>query len=117
MARACSTPPQDRGRWSLRFLADERVALEGQPRLSPETIRRVLKKIRFKPHLRKMWRIPPEPSAAFVSHTQDVLDVYQQPADPRRPLVGLDETSLQLIGEVRPPRPVRRGRPARYDSE
>ncbi|GAB6841042.1 hypothetical protein JCM2811A_23660 [Methylorubrum rhodinum] len=64
-----------------------------------------------------MWCIPPEQSAAFVSHMEDVLDVYQQPADPRRPLVCLDETSLQLIGEVRTPRPVRRGRPARYDSE
>lgn len=64
-----------------------------------------------------MWCIPPEQSAAFVSHMEDVLDVYQRPADPRRPLVCLDETSLQLIGEVRAPRPVRRGRPARYDSE
>lgn len=29
----------------------------------------------------------------------------------------LDETSLQLIGEVRAPRPARRGRVARYDNE
>jgi hypothetical protein len=64
-----------------------------------------------------MWCIPPEQSAAFVSHMEDGLDVYQRPADPRRPLVCLDETSLQLIGEARAPRPVQRGRPARYDSE
>ncbi|SFL39087.1 hypothetical protein [Methylorubrum salsuginis] len=99
------------------MLADERVALEGPPRLSPETIRRTSEKNRLKPHLRKMWCIPPEQSAAFVSHMEDGLDVYQRPADPCRPLVCLDETSLQLIGEVRPPRPVRRGRSARYDSE
>ena len=44
VALACSSPPQGRGRWSLRLLADELVALEGLPRLSPETIRRTLGK-------------------------------------------------------------------------
>lgn len=44
VALACSTPPQGRRRWSLRLLADELVALEGLPRLSPETIRRTLGK-------------------------------------------------------------------------
>lgn len=32
-------------------------------------------------------------------------------------MVCLDEISVQLIAEVRPPRPVRRGRVARYDNE
>jgi DDE superfamily endonuclease len=48
---------------------------------------------------------------------EDVLDVYQRPPDPTRPLVGLDETSKQLTKEVRPPLPPLPGAPARYDTE
>jgi hypothetical protein len=48
---------------------------------------------------------------------EDVLDVYQRPVDPARPVVCLDETSRQLLGEVRPPQPVAPGRPARRDPE
>ena len=48
---------------------------------------------------------------------EDVLDVYTRPADPARPVVCLDETSRQLLGEVTPPLPVRPGTPAREDYE
>jgi hypothetical protein len=48
---------------------------------------------------------------------EDVLDVYQRPYDPVRPVVCLDETSRQLLGEARAPLPVRPGHPARHDPE
>jgi hypothetical protein len=48
---------------------------------------------------------------------EDVLDVYKRPYDPRRPNVCLDETSKQLIGEIRIPVPACPGQPARYDYE
>jgi len=48
---------------------------------------------------------------------EDVLDVYTRPLDPRRPLVCMDETSKQLVGEVRSPLPLRPGDPERYDAE
>ena len=48
---------------------------------------------------------------------EDVLDVYERPFDPARPVVCLDETSRQLLGEVRPPQPPAPGRPARHDPE
>ena len=48
---------------------------------------------------------------------EDVLDVYQRPADPARPVVCLDETSRQVVGEVRDPLPLRPGRAARHDPE
>jgi len=47
---------------------------------------------------------------------EDVLAVYQQPPDPQRPVVCLDETSRQLIGEVREPLPAQPGAVTRYDS-
>ncbi len=48
---------------------------------------------------------------------EDVLDVYMRPYNPRRPLVCLDETSVQLVAETRTPLPMTPGQPARYDYE
>ncbi len=48
---------------------------------------------------------------------EDVLDVYERPPNPARPVVCLDETSRQLLGEVRSPEPPRPGHPARQDPE
>lgn len=48
---------------------------------------------------------------------EDVLDVYTRPYDPKRPLISMDETSKQLVGETRTPLPTRPGQPERYDAE
>jgi len=48
---------------------------------------------------------------------EDVLAVYERPYDPARPVVCLDETSRQLLGEARPPLPPAPGRLARHDPE
>ena len=65
-----------------------------------------------------MWCIPPKASAEFVCDMEDVLSVYHRPYDPARPVVCLDETSKQLIGEVRErqPLPVSSAGSRRYDS-
>jgi hypothetical protein len=48
---------------------------------------------------------------------EDVLEVYKRPYDSRRPVVCLDETSKQLIGEVRTPVRAAPGQVAHYDYE
>ena len=48
---------------------------------------------------------------------EDVLEVYKRPYDPKRPMLCLDETSKQLIGETRTPIPAAPGHEARYDHE
>lgn len=48
---------------------------------------------------------------------EDVLDLYQQPHDPRRPLVAMDEQPVQLVKETRTPLPPQPGQPLRYDYE
>ena len=48
---------------------------------------------------------------------EDILDVYTRPLDPAQPLVCMDETSKQLVGEVRAPLPAVPGHPAREDTE
>ena len=47
----------------------------------------------------------------------DVLDLYGEPYDPDRPVVCFDETSTQLLADVRPPLPAQPGRPRRQDYE
>ena len=64
-----------------------------------------------------MWCIPPAANAEVVYHMEDVLDVYHRPPDPRHPVVCLDVTSKQLIGEVRDPLPARPGEVERCDYE
>ena len=48
---------------------------------------------------------------------EDVLEVYKRPYAPKRPVVCLDETSKQLIGETRTPVPAAPGQVAHYDCE
>jgi hypothetical protein len=48
---------------------------------------------------------------------EDVLEVYKRPYDPQRPVVCLDETSRQLLGETRAPLPCAPGQPQRNDYE
>jgi hypothetical protein len=71
----------------------------------------------LQPHRKEQWVIPPEQNAEFVAAMEDVLEVYQRPRDPRRPVVCLDEQSKQLIKETRTPVPAAPGRLERHDYE
>jgi hypothetical protein len=48
---------------------------------------------------------------------EDVLDVYQRPCDPQRPVVCLDEKSKELHSTPRGTLPMERGQEAREDYE
>lgn len=48
---------------------------------------------------------------------EDVLDLYAEAHDPRRPRVCFDERPYQLIRETRQPLPAKPGQPLRYDYE
>jgi hypothetical protein len=48
---------------------------------------------------------------------EDVLDRYEAPVDPQRPLVCFDEMPYQLVSETRPPQPPQPGQGARQDYE
>lgn len=49
IALACSAPPAQRSRWTLRLLADKAAQLTGHDSLSYETVRQTLKKTRSNP--------------------------------------------------------------------
>lgn len=118
IAALCGPAPEGHARWSLRLLADKAVEMEivDQP-ISYETIRQTLKANELKPWLKKEWCIPPDQNGEFVCHMEDILEVYQRPRDPKRPLVCLDEMPYQLISETRTPQPLRSRRARRYDYE
>jgi hypothetical protein len=59
--------------------------------------------------------IPPENDGDFVAAMEDVLDVYERPYDPKRPVVCMDEQPDQLIGEKLIPIPASPGQVERYD--
>jgi hypothetical protein len=56
-------------------------------------------------------------NAEFVAAMEDVLDLYAEPFDAKRPKVNFDESSKQLIKEVRQPLPAKPGEVERVDYE
>jgi transposase len=116
VAVACSSPPGGRARWTLQLLADEMVKLTTHATISDETVRRRLSEMDLKPWQKKMWCIP-KIDAEYVTRMEDVLTLYAEEADPKRPVVCFDETPRQLIGEERIPIRAEPGKRARFDYE
>jgi len=116
VATACSSPPAGRARWTLELLAGELVKLTAHDSLSRETVRRRLAENDLKPWRKDMWCIP-QVDGEFVARMEDVLDLYAEPPDAKRPVVCFDESPTQLIGEVRQSIPARPGQLERYDCE
>ncbi|MGH7438115.1 MAG: IS630 family transposase [Polyangiaceae bacterium] len=116
VATACSKPPAGRARWTLSLLADAMVRLTQHRSLSAETVRRRLAEKELKPWQEKMWCIP-KVDAEFVARMEDVLELYAEAPDERRPVVCFDETPRQLIGESRVPVAAKPGKPRRVDYE
>jgi hypothetical protein len=63
-----------------------------------------------------MWCIPAA-SARFVAAMEHILDLYELPYNPLRPMICFDETSKQLIAETRISLPTSVGHVRRYDYE
>ena len=63
-----------------------------------------------------MWCIA-KIDADFVASMEEILDLYELPYDPQKPLVCFDETSKQLIIEKSMPMQTKPGQVVRYDYE
>src|ERR1700681_2629525 len=116
VATACASPPAGRARWTLELLAGAMVKLTEHKSLSHETVRRRLAENDIKPWRKDMWCIP-HVDGEYVARMEDVLDLYAEAPDPKRPVVCFDESPVQLIGEVRQPIPAEPGQLERYDYE
>ncbi len=118
IALVCSEAPEEgRDRWSMRLLADKAVELGIVESVSHETVRKALKK-----------RAPPPPRQGMGDRAQEergfrpadgetVLDLYEEPHDPLRPVVCFDERPCQLLAEAREPLAGKQGSPKRRDHE
>ena len=111
VATACASPPKGRARWTLELLAGAMVKLTEHKSLSHETVRRRLAENGLKPWRKDMWCIP-QVDGEYVARMEDVLDLYAEAPDPKRPVVCFDESPVQLIGEVASAHPGQAG-PAR----
>ena len=63
-----------------------------------------------------MWCIQ-KMDSEFVERMYDILDLYNEPYDPRRPVIGVDEKSKQLLEDSRKAIPMKPGSPEKYDYE
>src|ERR1700683_157949 len=108
--------PAARKRWTLDLLADAMVKLTEHDSLSRETVRRRLAEDDLKPWRKDMWCIA-QVDGAYVARMENVLDLYAEDDDPKRPVICFDESPTQLIGETRLPIPPAPGQPERYDCE
>ena len=48
---------------------------------------------------------------------EEVLDLYEEPYDPKKPMICFDEQPYQMLSEVRDPLPIKPGQPERVDFE
>jgi transposase len=116
VATTCSSAPEGCARWTLELLAEKMVKLTEHDSLSRETMRRRLAENDLKPWRKDMWCIP-KVDAEYVARMEDVLDLYAETPDPKRPVICFDESPVQLIGEAREPIPAEPGQPERIDYE
>jgi len=65
------------------------------------------------------WVIPPDADAEFAAHMEEVLETYEKPYDPARPVLCMDEQPVQLLKETRTPIPAtaRHGKRVDYEYE
>lgn len=61
--------------------------------------------------------IPPIENAEFVTHMEDVLEIYRLPYDPKCPVLCMDEQPIQRVKETRLPLPAKPGHPEAIDYE
>lgn len=73
MARACTSPPKGRARWTLKLLAGA-IKLTEHKSLSHETVGRRLAENGLKPWRKDMWCIP-QVDGEYVARMEDVLDL------------------------------------------
>lgn len=75
-----------------------------------------VKKIEIKPWQKKQWCLG-KITSDFIWHMEDVLDLYEQPYNPKHPVICYDERPCQLIDDVIVLIPMKPGKPRKRDYE
>jgi hypothetical protein len=113
---ACSEAPDGAAGWTLRLLAEQMIELGYVDYISHVTVRELLKRNELQPWRVKSWCIG-KPSGSYLAKMEDVLEVYQRPYIPKRPVVCLDDASKELHATPRGSLPLKPGKPLREHYE
>jgi transposase len=100
VATVCSDPPEGFDRWTLVLLRDNAIKKGIVDTISKESIRLILREHDLKPWQQKSWCVP-DLTPEYIRNMEDVLEVYERPIDPLRPLLCVDEKPIQLLEDVR----------------
>ena len=101
IAMVCSDPPKGYYRWTLDLIVDRAIKeiLINQS-ISREQVRIILQEHDLKPWQEKMWCIG-KIDKEYIARMEDVLDVYERPYNPNRPVICVDEKPVPLIADSR----------------
>jgi transposase len=116
VALACTTPPAGAEHWTLDLLTQAVIQHQISEAISDETLRQILHRHDLKPWLKKRWCIP-RLDAEYIRRMLDVLEVYERPFDPKRPVVCIAEKSFQLLSSKRKALALSVSKPLREDYE
>lgn len=99
VAMVCSKPPKGFYRWTLDLIVEEAENRKlVSDTISRETVRIILQEHDFKPWREKMWCIA-QLDDEYIERMEALLDLYEKPHDPRRPVVCLDEKPVALLSD------------------
>ena len=100
------------------MLAGAMVNLTDHDSLSRETaVRRRLAENNLKPWQKRTCGESPRSTPSTLARMEDVLDVYAEQADPKRPVVCFDESPPNSSAKRAKPIPAAPGRLERFDYE
>jgi transposase len=105
--------------WDCTELERQLVRDGVVPRISPQTVRRVLGRQRLRPWRSHLWLHPRGPrDAAFVARTREVARLLTRELAPQEMVLSLDEmTSLQPRPRLAPTRAAQPGKPVQVEHE
>lgn len=116
IAMVCSDPPEGFDHWTLRMIQEKAKKKGFVKDISHETIRVILEEHDIKPWRQQSWCVP-DLDDEFIERMEDVIKVYERPYQQANPVICLDEKSLQLLEDRRPPSGCLPGRERRVDYE
>jgi transposase len=119
---ACERPDKlgrSLSQWDCVELARQLEHEDVVERISPETVRRILKHHKLKPWRHHLWLSPNTPrDAAFAARVAEVVDLYTRPLRADEMVLCVDEkTSLQPRPRRHATRPAKPGRPIQVEHE
>lgn len=116
VAVVCSDPPEGFDRWTLTLLRDTVTEQGIVDEISKESLRLILQENDLKPWQHKMWCVG-EINEQYIERMENILDLYEEPYNPKKPLVCIDEKPVSMTEDVQDSIPMKSGSVKKVDYE